>query len=379
MFLHVFINRFKCLLRNRQLIFWTLLYPLVLGTFFSLAFSNIGSNDAFTSIPIAVVDTAEYQANTALQGALDSVSEGSDEAQPLFTVTVASQEEADRQLEDGTIKGYLLMEDDARVVVKETGISQTIIKQFMDSYLQTGSAFMRIARSDPAAAVQLQFNGEESYVTAKAPGKADPNSGMIYYYALISMASLFGGFWGIKEITDIQANLSPCGARLNVVPVHKLKMLAYSFPAAIAIQFLSCVVLVAYLNLALGINFGDQLLYVIVACLVGSITGVTFGAMIGALVKGGEGPKTAVLLASSLMLSFLSGLMVADIKYTVVHAVPAMAYLNPANLIADAFYSLYYYSSYTKFFESIGLLLGFSAVFTLIVYIITRRQRYASL
>ncbi len=379
MFLHIFTNRFKCLLRERQLIFWTLMYPLVLGTFFSLAFSNIGSGDAFTSIPVAVVDSAAYQVDAAFQSALDSVSAGSESEQPLFDVTVVSQEEADRRLEEGTIKGYVLLDEGAHVVVKETGINQTIIKQFMDSYLQTGSAFMRIAHSNPAALADIQFDGGASHVKPMAPGKADPESWVIYYYALIAMASLFGGFWGIKEITDIQANLSPNGARLNVAPVNKLKMLVYSFPAAILIQFLSCVVLVIYLDFVLGVRFGDQLLFVLIACLAGSLTGVTFGAMLGAAIKGGEGIKTAVLLVTSLLMSFLSGLMVTDIKYTVVHAAPIMAYLNPANLISDAFYALYYYTSYAKFFENIGLLLGFSAVFTLIVYLITRRQRYASL
>ncbi len=379
MFLHVFINRFKCLLHNRELIFWTLLYPLVLGTFFSLAFSNMASGEAFTSIPIAVVDTAAYQADTAFQSALDSVSEGSEAEQPLFDVTVVPQDEADRQLEEGTIKGYVVLDDGAHVVVKESGINQTIIKQFMDSYLQTGSAFMRVAHSNPAALADIQFDGGATHVKPVAPGKADPESWVTYYYALIAMASLFGGFWGIKEITDIQANLSAKGARLNVAPVNKLKMLVYSFPAAILIQFLSCVVLVVYLNFVLGVHFGEQLLFVLIACLAGSVTGVTFGAMLGAVIKGGEGIKTAVLLVTSLLMSFLSGLMVSGIKYTVVHAAPIMAYVNPANLISDAFYSLYYYTSYAKFFENVGLLLGFSAVFTLIVYLITRRQRYASL
>ena len=238
---------------------------------------------------------------------------------------------------------------------------------------------MRIAHSNPAALADVEFDGGASHVKAVAPGRADTESWVIYYYALIAMASLFGGFWGIKEITDIQANLSPQGARLNVAPVGKLKMLVYSFPAAILIQFLSCVVLVIYLEVVLGVHFGDQILFILIACLAGSMAGVTFGAMIGAAIKGGEGIKTAVLLVTSLLLSFLSGLMVADVKYIVVHAVPAMAWLNPANLISDAFYALYYYTSYAKFFENIGLLLGFSAVFTLIVYLITRRQRYASL
>ena len=48
-------------------------------------------------------------------------------------------------------------------------------------------------------------------------------------------------------------------------------------------------------------------------------------------------------------------------------------------MISDAFYALYYYSDYSRFFLNIGILAGFSLVFYLVVYFTTRRQKYASL
>ena len=41
MFWHNFKYNLKILLRDHALVFWTLAFPLILATFFSLAFSNI--------------------------------------------------------------------------------------------------------------------------------------------------------------------------------------------------------------------------------------------------------------------------------------------------------------------------------------------------
>ena len=99
MFLHIFVNRLKCLIRDRQLVFWTFLYPLVIATLFSLAFSNLSSADAFHSIPIAVVDNVEYKNETTFQSVLSSVSDTNETSQnKLFHVTVISLEKAEDSL-----------------------------------------------------------------------------------------------------------------------------------------------------------------------------------------------------------------------------------------------------------------------------------------
>ena len=106
--------------------------------------------------------------------------------------------------------------------------------------------------------------------------------------------------------------------------------------------------------------------------------GVAYGACVGCIKVKSDFLKTGLLIFSGVALSFLSGMMVSSIKYTVTKAVPALAYINPANLIADAFYSLYYYSTFKRFFLNVGLLFVFAAAFSVIVYFVTRRQRYAS-
>ncbi len=58
--LHLLKYSFLSKVRNFNIIFWPLVFPLVLGTFFYFAFGNINEAD-FQTVPVAVVkkDTAD--------------------------------------------------------------------------------------------------------------------------------------------------------------------------------------------------------------------------------------------------------------------------------------------------------------------------------
>ena len=51
---------FKRLFRNTTNMFWILIFPIVLGTFFYIAFSNLGASESMSTIPVAVVLTDDY-------------------------------------------------------------------------------------------------------------------------------------------------------------------------------------------------------------------------------------------------------------------------------------------------------------------------------
>ena len=75
MFGHNFKYTFKVLMRNRMLLFWTFVFPLVLGTMFKLAFSNIENSEKLNVIPIAIVDNEDYQRNEAFRRTFDDIGE----------------------------------------------------------------------------------------------------------------------------------------------------------------------------------------------------------------------------------------------------------------------------------------------------------------
>ena len=78
-------------------------------------------------------------------------------------------------------------------------------------------------------------------------------------------------------------------------------------------------------------------------------------------------------------LCYLADLMWVDMKYIIATRVPLLSYINPAALIADAFYSLYLFDGHHRFFLSIGLLCLLSALMSLISIFRLRRERYGSI
>ncbi|MDR3643738.1 MAG: ABC transporter permease, partial [Clostridia bacterium] len=353
----------------------------LLSTLFGMAFQNINKGVAFTKIPIAVVDNAEFKKETAFQTALASVSGGSSSSQELFVVTKESQTQAENDLKSAKIKGYILFSDGAHVVVKESDIDQTILKEFVNTALQTEQSVKTAISAAPAAAqgILASVSNQKEYLRDVSPNTSKPDDSLTYYYALIAMASLYGSFWGLKEVCAVQANLSAQGARVSLAPVHKLRVFGASLCAATLVDLISILLLIAYMALVIGVKFGNNLPFILLASFAGCCTGVSFGALVGAVIRKRMGLKVSILIGLSMIMSFLSGLMFNDFKYIAVKAVPVLAYINPGNLIADAFYALYYYTSHARFFLNVGLLFGFTLLFYLIVYFVMRRQKYESL
>ncbi|MFA9399112.1 MAG: ABC transporter permease [Clostridiaceae bacterium] len=384
MFFHNYIYRIKCILGNKQMMFWTFLFPIVLATLFNMAFANLYSSENFNEINIGIVKNEEYSENENFIKALDAVSTSKkdDDKDNLFAVKYTSKEDADTLLEDNKISGYIYFDNGLNLIVKESGIDQSILKGFLDDFQQTSSTIVTVISKEPTAienGLIESISVREDYLEEVAPSTAEPDTTVNYFYSLIAMTCLYGGFLGLNEVVAIQANLSPQGARVNVAPTHKLKVFIVAILSATTVQLAEIFVLMAYLIFALKISFGSQIGYIALTCLVSTITGVTFGTCIASIIKAGEGIKTGIIIGTTMTMSFLSGMMYDKMKYIVNTKIPILRYLNPANLITDSFYSLYYYSNHHQYFINLLFLCGFIIVFSGITYMVLRRQKYASL
>ncbi len=375
MFLFNYRYRLKCILKDRQLMFWTFLFPVLLATLFNLAFSNLSSSDNFMKVNVAVVQNEGLDQNPAFTEAING-------ADDLFIAQYTTRETADVLLKDNQIDGYIVFDSDLSLVVNQSGLNQTIIRGFLDDFVQSSATLVTIITANPSAldnGILAGVSSRTEYLTAVSASQSNPDPVVNYFYALIAMTCLYGGFLGVKEVVAIQADLSAVGARINLAPTNKLTVFLSSMLAATTIQLLELLILLAFLIGVLGISFGDQLGYIALTCVAGSLTGVTFGACIGSIIKKGEGLKIGILIGSTMIMSFLAGMMSADMKYLVMTKAPILGYLNPANLITDSFYALYYYNTHTQFFTDILLLCGFTLLFSTVTYLVIRRQKYASL
>ncbi len=381
MFYHLFINKLKILLNNKAMLFWSLIFPFVLGTFFQLALGNIDKNFEMDVIPIAVVNNHYYQNNNIFKNVIASLSEKNDNQ--LFDTIYVDEAEAEKLLNNEEIDGYILLSEnnDPQMVVKNSGINQTIIKSVLDEYLQLSNASLTIINYNSETlynGVLESLHSDTNYVVDNSNEKIDFS--INYFFTLIAMTCMYGSLIGLEVIKDCIANLSKKGARICMAPVNKFKMIISSLLAGYVIQLVALALLFLYLIFVFNINFGDQILPTIILAMVGCLAGTSLGTFIGVSNKKSEGFKIGVLISVIMMCCFFSGMMgVIDIKVYFDETFPLLAKINPVNIITDGLYSLFAYDNLDVYYNCLQRISIFSLIFIVLSFIFIRRKKYDSI
>ena len=377
MVFHLYISKLKCLFRNKENIFWSYVFPIALVTLFYFAFTNLFSSSDLKTINIAYIQDANE--TDYLKDVLDTA-EISKEL-PLFKVLYTDIEEAGKALEDDEIVAYIVNGEEPKVYVKRNGMSQTIVKSFIDNYNRGAYTIQAILSKNPQAMSQGLLDDVMDYksFTTEVKNGAEPDVTIIYFYALLAMTCLMAANWGLDEVVNIQGNRSNRGARINVSPIHKMKLLLINMSAAFTAHAGSIALMLLYMLKVLGIGFGDKMPQLILSCFIGEIMGLFLGATIGVWVNKSPGVQGAIATAIIMGGSFLSGMMYVDMKYIIAKNAPILSYVNPVNLVSDSFYSLYYYDNFDRFYMNISILVIMIVVLGVASYLGLRRKSYASI
>jgi len=379
MFWNIYGKRIRGTLRDKDALIWTWIFPIMLSTLFYFAFSSLDKEYTLSSIPTAVVMDEAYEADAMFQEVIGAVS-GEGEESLLAVTFVNTVEEADTLLEIGEVEGYIQAGEVPRLILKENGLNQTILKSFLDQYIQKYSSIETIHREDPDHMEAVTALLQQESFTEEVSLTGNPPSNVVgYYYALLAMVCMYGGFQGMRTVSKLQANLSPVGARQTMSPAGRFRLVIYDLLGGITVHF-GCVILVlAYMTLILGVNFGSKTGAMVLTCLVGSLMGVAFGALVCVSSRLKESAKTAVLTSVTMCCCFMGGLMVGGMNYIIAQNLPVLSWLNPAARIVDSFYCLYYYNDYGRYLLNIGILGAMAVVMFFITGIFIRRQRYESI
>lgn len=378
MFGHLYKYRLKSLLHMKEDIFWCLFFPIILCTCFFAAFSGISDKtNNFHSIPTAVVYEKE---NAIFRATLDAVSKSDTQGEEFLNVTETDGASAKSLLKDGKVDAIIYVGDEISMTVAKSGLNQTAVQSFLDEFEQKSSLISDIVRENPDKLVSLIGNifSSRTYISEKKLTDSPMDEMSVYYFSLIGMAALFGGFLGSSVARQMQPNITPEGMRKSTAPVKRHTMIAAEFLAAYTLQLISMAILLFYMICILRINLGSEAGYVALTCAAGSLVGIASGIFVGSLpVK--ENVQIAIFLVYSLGSSFLSGLMVHPIKIWIEKSVPIINRINPATLIQDALYSLVIYNTHERFFTNIITLTVISVILCTLSYLMTRRKNYANL
>lgn len=380
MFFHAYKYKLKSLFREKETFFWIMIFPLILGTFFFMAFSKIAaSTESFSTINVAVC-MYDNDSSSLFKEMLENVYTDTDKTTPFFNPAYTDSEEAVKLLNDKDVDGIITVKDGVpSLVIRENGIEETVIKTFLDTYIQNMSVIQNAASSpDKISLVYSELTNNVSHVTEKELTKGNTDNITDYYYALIAMACMFATLSGTTCVTGYKADLSAVAMRKNLYPGSKMTLVLGDAAATYTIHLVSNALLVIYLQYILKVNLASNVLLIYVVTMFGSLIALSIGLLIGSI-RLPMGAKIGINLGISLFSSFLSGLMVSGIKQTIENHIPIINRLNPSALISDALYALNIYDDYKVFNSRILIMAGMAVISCFICFISTRREKYDSI
>lgn len=370
------------LMRNKANLFWILVFPIVLGCFFKIAFSNITASESFHTIPVAVVEGDNADA-TAFHTMIEQLSGDSEDA--MLSATFCDDKKARTLLEKGKVDGIFYTTDTVELAVNsdlsDASINQSILQSLLTQYYLNRDLIVQILTTNPGNIESLVDSIGQSVDTRKEVSLTRNNIDTYdqYFYNLIAMACLYTAMGGINLAINNSANLSSLAARKTIAPAKRAALIGTELLAIILFESLLNMVSFLFIVTVLGIHMTTHLGLALLTILISTTFSITFGMFLGCVGPKSEGGKTGLMFAVVMPLCFLSGLMMGTMRMVVEKYAPFVNRINPAALISDSFYALNNYDTLTRYTGNILTLLLMTALFLIISILVTRRNTYASL
>ena len=206
------------LVRERALLWGTLLFPLVLCLLFIAVFSGLNGAYADVTTRLGIVEDDHYAAAPGLSKTMDAISE--ENADPRIA-TITSFEDEDAAIEaanSNAIDAYLRVDADGipelHVASRMNGeLQPAVLEAVLDSYLHARGVQARLAAREPEAAaeggarVALRTDAVKTRQLKVTESSPDPS--VRYYFALLGMAAGMGMVFACHAVKSTQAGSTP--------------------------------------------------------------------------------------------------------------------------------------------------------------------------
>ena len=378
MFTHIFKNSLKVLFKNKMLIFWTFAFPIIIGTLFNMAFSNLDKEEMFTTIPLGIVNDDNYNNNQVYKMAFDYLG-SNDNDNKIFDIKYGTIDEMKKYLEDEDVSGYLYLDNTSHIVIKNNGFNQSIIKYVVEEINMVSNGINSIEFSSIEEIGKYANTLLNSEVKTSNTSNKNMSMTMIEFYSLIAMTCLYGATLSMYSLNQILPNMSNKGKRVGVSPVSRLKLIVSCLSASFIAQVLGVLLLFLYTIFVLNVDYGNNIFLVLLLSFVGSFAGLSLGIFMSSVLKKDENAKTGIIIAYTMACSFFAGMMGMTMKYIIDTNAPIINIINPVNMITDGLYALYYYNTLDRYIFNVISLLVFSFILIIISFMFFRRQKYDSI
>lgn len=396
-----FLVSVKSLVRTPSVIVWVLAFPLIMSAIFLFMFSGMRTDGVVDPVPVALVTPAGEKDGApagSFEQVVDALAEPG-EGQLLDLRRVETAAEAADLLAAGEVDGYFELADDGAPALTvgsaytlasadgATAVNRTILETVASSYVQSRALLEEVAQRDSAAladpaavadALGTQVDVEQTQIT-----HARPEEIVRYYYALLGMGALMASQAGMLAVAQAQPGVSALGARRAVSGTSRLRQLAGCVLGAWAVSTVALTLAFAFLRLVVGVDFGGREGLALVSVAVCALLATALGACVGALpIPAGISARSGILTALTCVLSLFAGLYgtaAMELADNLAHTLPWTSWVNPAKLVCDTFYALYYYTSLAPFAARLAACVAGALALLAVAGAIFRRQSYEHL
>ena len=379
MFFHNVKYNLKALFKNKGLIFWSFAFPIIMATLFNMAFGNWEESEKFTSINIGIVTNEYFDNNIIAKNVFNSLSDGDNK---IFNITYASKDEVTNLLTDKKIEGIIeYTNSNPSIIINSNSVSSTIIKSVVDEIETNNTIFSDLIKSGKYASndMEEQVNRiieriNSTTINTKDISVKKLDIAVIEYYSLLAMTCLYGGFIAMSAISNSLASASNRGKRVAISPIKKSMAILSSLCASFIVQLIGALLLLIYINI-IGVNLHTNLISLFVITILGVLSGISIGLIVSVMINKSEDTKLGIIIAISMALSVLSGMTGVSLKYVIDSKIPFINKINPAAMITDGLYAVYYENS-ARFLNNIISLIIFISLLIVISILYMRRKKY---
>ncbi len=376
------------LLRDKSMLLWALLFPIVLTCIFMGMFSGLKTAYSAVGSDLGVVQSDAFDSEQGLRQTLRSISLASNKNGIVKLSYFDSEASARKAIADEKIDSYLTVDESGRISLHvgqrslgaNGSLPTTILASALNSYLHARNATIAVMSTAAyAGSAPVDFSSSDGVsIKRLALTKNAPDPDVRYYFSLLAMTAGIGASAAMLSVQRLQPTASAVGARQSVSPTPRWRMLVGTLLGSWLCQFACMLAALLFMALVAHVDFGTGAAPLLLATAASSLTGCAAGAMLGTIphMEGGMISGITCLLSLFTGLYGTASQLIAD---SVEAAVPGLAHANPLWQMTNCFYSLLYYDSYGPFLSSIAALLVMTIVFLAIAALRMRRISHGQL
>lgn len=294
-FLKIFVYNLKITMRQREALFWLLIFPLLLMLILGIVFGSAGD----VKLRIGLVDLDGTEMSRAIVQAFQGID--------ALVVEVGNVETERAALRDGDRNGVLIIpagfservtSGEASEVTVIINQSEVTTGQITSSTLRGIVGEMERVMSGVPDLIEVKEEEEKNvkdfeYIDFMVPG-------------ILAMVIMFGGLTGYAlEIATYREK--GILRRIRVSPLHLPTFLAGGIASVLVFTLLQAAALLAFGSLVFKLKISGNYLFIAVLVLLGSISFLSAGFLIASLTKNARSAGLAGQ-AIGMPMMFLSGI-----------------------------------------------------------------------